>query len=154
MSLRLYKVLSTNFDDEETREALNTLSDLYATPLPPPPTTSIKGKSSEFQPAVVVGDDRDEEQALHDAMDMVPTPMTPVPAVLVEVVPGESAARARKNLRRDMENQLAEGSSKFLEALGEVDAVCVFSFVVPAFFFLVLNFPFFFSFEYLFWTRN
>jgi len=32
VSLRLYKVLSTNFDDEDTRQALGTLSDLYATP--------------------------------------------------------------------------------------------------------------------------
>ena len=129
VSLRLYKVLSTNFDDEETRQALNTLSDLYATPLPPPPTTSTKGKSSELQPQTVTVDDRDEEQALHDA-DMASTPVTATSAVLVEVVPGESAARARKNLRRDMENQLAEGSRRFLEALGEVDAVCCVSFFV------------------------
>jgi hypothetical protein len=32
VSLRLYKVLSTNFDDEDTRQALGTLSELYATP--------------------------------------------------------------------------------------------------------------------------
>ena len=32
VSLRLYKVLSPNFDDEDTRQALGTLSDLYATP--------------------------------------------------------------------------------------------------------------------------
>jgi hypothetical protein len=129
VSLRLYKVLSTNFDDEETREALSTLSDLYATPSPSsPPTTSTKAKSSELQHTVTVsvGDDRDEE--LHD-VDMAPRAVTPAPAVLVEVVPGESAARARKNLRRDMENQLAEGSSKFLEALGEVDAVCCVFFI-------------------------
>ncbi|KIM47009.1 hypothetical protein M413DRAFT_63561 [Hebeloma cylindrosporum] len=108
VSLRLYKVLSTNFDDEETREALNTLSDLYATPSSPLPpqtttTTSTKGKSPEFQQTL-----EEQPEALHDADG--------------DVVPGESAARARKNLRRDMENQLAEGSRKFLEALGEVDA--------------------------------
>jgi hypothetical protein len=150
VSLRLYKVLSTNFDDEEMREALSTLSDLYATPSPSsPPTTSTKAKSSELQQTVTVsvGDDRDEEQALHD-VDMAPTAVTPAPAVLVEVVPGESAARARKNLRRDMENQLAEGSNKFLEALGEVDAVCCFSFSFVVHIFWVLNFPFFF---FVFW---
>jgi len=137
VSLRLYKVLSTNFDDEETRQALSTLSDLYATPPPPPPptsATSTKRKSSELQQpqtvTALVGDDRDE---LHDA-DMASIPVTATPAVLVEVVPGESAARARKNLRRDMENQLAEGSRRFLEALGEVDAVsCVSFFVVRSF---------------------
>ena len=115
-------MLSTNFDDEETREALSTLSDLYATPSSPPPlpTTSTKGKLPEAQQT----EDRDEGHALHD-VDMAPTTVTaPAQVVLVEVVPGESAARARKNLRRDMENQLAEGSRKFLDALGEVDAVC------------------------------
>ena len=78
VSLRLYKVLSTNYDDEDTRQALGTLSDLYATP---------KGEDT------------------------------------IESVPGESAAKARKYLRRDMENRLTEGSRKFLEALGEVDSV-------------------------------
>lgn len=74
VSLRLYKVLSTNFDDGDTQQALGTLSELYGT-------------------------------------------------VIAEGVPGESAAKARKYLRRDMENKLAEGSRKFLEALGEVDSV-------------------------------
>jgi len=104
--------------------SLRLLSDLYATPSPPPSTTSNKGKESELQQAVLVGEDGDDELVLHDG-DMVPTHVTPAPAVLVEDVPGESAARARKNLRRDMENQLAEGSREFLEALGEVDAVCL-----------------------------
>src|ERR1700722_6805184 len=44
----------------------------------------------------------------------------------LEITPGESAARARKNLRRDMENKLAEGSREFLKAFGEVDQVCLF----------------------------
>ncbi|KAF9555820.1 oligomeric complex COG6 [Agrocybe pediades] len=88
VSARLYKVLSTNFDDEETRQALQTLSDLYATP---------KGKEVR-----VVPDDADDEFVQNNNGD-------------------KSASRARKNLRRDMEKQVAEGSKKFLEALGEVD---------------------------------
>ncbi len=32
VQLRLYKVLGTNFDDEATRQALSTLSELYASP--------------------------------------------------------------------------------------------------------------------------
>ncbi|KAF8967344.1 oligomeric complex COG6-domain-containing protein [Flammula alnicola] len=103
VSLRLYKVLSTNFDDEETRQALRTLSDLYATP---------KGK--EVQTVV---EDVDDEFS-QENVDASHAPAS----VLAEIMPGESAARARKNLRRDMENQLAEGSRKFLEAFGEVDA--------------------------------
>jgi hypothetical protein len=86
-------------------------------------TTLSKGKESEPHQTVLVGEDGDDELGLHVG-DMPPAPVTAAQAVLVENVPGESAARARKNLRRDMENQLAEGSRKFLEALGEVDAVC------------------------------
>lgn len=74
ISLRLYKVLSTNFDDLATREALGTLSDLYG-------------------------------------------------ADSVETYPGEYASKARRNLRRDMENKLAESSHHFVKALGEVDLV-------------------------------
>lgn len=37
--------------------------------------------------------------------------------------PGETAAKARKNLRRDIERKLAEGSQKFLKAFGEVNEV-------------------------------
>ncbi|KDR69275.1 hypothetical protein GALMADRAFT_256106 [Galerina marginata CBS 339.88] len=105
VSARLYKVLSTNFDDEETRQALRTLSDLYATP---------KGK--EAQPVI----EEPEDEFIQENVNPSHT-AAGVAALLVETVPGESAARARKNLRRDMENQLAEGSKKFLEALGEVD---------------------------------
>lgn len=37
--------------------------------------------------------------------------------------PGDTAAKARKNLRRDIERKLAEGSQKFLKAFGEVNEV-------------------------------
>ena len=104
VSLRLYKVLSTNFDDEDTRQALATLSELYATP---------KSKDT-----LVVVEDIDDE-VLCDSIDGSYTSTT----ALAESVPGESAAKARRYLRRDMENKLAEGSRKFLEALGEVDSV-------------------------------
>ena len=43
---------------------------------------------------------------------------------LEESVVGDIAARARKNLRRDVENKLAESSRQFLQAFGEVDKVC------------------------------
>jgi hypothetical protein len=39
----------------------------------------------------------------------------------LEAIPGESAARARKNLRRDIEEKLAEGSWQFPKAFEEVD---------------------------------
>lgn len=43
-----------------------------------------------------------------------------------ELVPGETASRARKNIRRDMGSQVVEGSRQFLKALGEVDQVRIF----------------------------
>ncbi|TFK31706.1 oligomeric complex COG6-domain-containing protein [Crucibulum laeve] len=106
VSLRLYKVLSTNFDDEATKEALRTLSELYASTVP-----TTKGKEV-LKPI----DDLDEDEFEVRERERVRT-MTNA----VESVPGESAARARKNLRRDMEKKLAEGSMQFLKALGEVD---------------------------------
>ncbi|KAJ3516161.1 hypothetical protein NLJ89_g1297 [Agrocybe chaxingu] len=108
VSQRVYKILSTNFDDEETRQALRTLSELYSTPIP-------KGKEVPN----VLAEDADEDFGQEGATTSADTSST---AALAESVPGESAARARKNLRRDMENKLAEGSQKFLEALGEVDS--------------------------------
>jgi len=36
---------------------------------------------------------------------------------------GQSAATARKYLKKDVERKLAEGSRKFLDAFGEVDQV-------------------------------
>jgi hypothetical protein len=36
---------------------------------------------------------------------------------------GQAAASARRNLKRDLETQLSEGSARFLEAFGEVDKV-------------------------------
>lgn len=83
ISLRLYKVLSTNFEDGATREALDTLSELY-------------GSSSSSTNGITDSN------------------------------PGEHAMKARRSLRRDMENKLAESSHSFVVALGEVDQVCEF----------------------------
>lgn len=105
VSLRLYKVLSTNFDDEDTRQALGTLSEMYATP---------KSKDT-----LIVAEDVDDEVS-HEHVD---GPLYASTIVLGESVPGESAAKARKYFRRDMENKLAQGSRMFLEALSEVDSV-------------------------------
>jgi hypothetical protein len=112
VTLRLYKVLSTNFEDAATKEALQTLSDLYA--------QSTKGKepiklADEFE-------DDDIEDISQDSAGVTAN----LSQLAVEAVPGEIAARARKHLRRDMEKKLAEGSRQFLNALGEVDQVCGF----------------------------
>ncbi|KAL1761228.1 oligomeric Golgi complex subunit 6 [Schizophyllum commune] len=102
VSLPLYKVLSTRFDDESTREALQTLSELYTIP--------SKGKEIAR-----------EEEPEADREDEVPRPTQAKDASLKELIPGESAARARKHLRKDMESKLAEGSRAFLQAFAEVD---------------------------------
>ncbi|KAF9450271.1 COG6-domain-containing protein [Macrolepiota fuliginosa MF-IS2] len=106
VALRLYKVLSTNFEDTATREALQTLSDLYSPPL-------AKGKEP-VKPVDELSDDEDTEDIASDAG-------ASLGQTSIELVPGEIAARARKHLRRDMEKKLAEGSRQFLKALGEVD---------------------------------
>jgi hypothetical protein len=116
ISLRLYKVLGTNFNDEATKEALRTLSDLYVSSVPHP--GSLKGK--EVQRDVDELDDDDAEDNVLWGKSSVTSD-----SGFVENIPGESAARARKNLRRDMENKLAEGSRQFLKAFGEVDQVSI-----------------------------
>ncbi|PPQ75479.1 hypothetical protein CVT24_013413 [Panaeolus cyanescens] len=112
VAMRLYKVLSTNYEDEDTRQALRTLSDLYAAPL---------GKGKE--PTSATGTEEDLEEA--DGLDASVNPSSSkgtYDLALAEAFPGEFAAKARKNLRKDMEKKLAETSKRFLEALGEVDA--------------------------------
>ncbi|KZT09589.1 oligomeric complex COG6 [Laetiporus sulphureus 93-53] len=114
ISLRLYKVLGANFDDEATKEALHVLSELYA----PPPSASVhaKGKS-------VVRDDKSIDQDGLDETDAsrISGKLAASGVVAADDVSGDIAARARRNLRRDVENKLAESSRKFLLAFGEVD---------------------------------
>ncbi|KAG6867048.1 hypothetical protein C0993_007225 [Termitomyces sp. T159_Od127] len=105
ISVRLYKVLSNNFDDDATKEALQILSDLYIPPQIP--------KRSE-QRILLPQEDTD-----HDAHEL----KTDCAAVITidEVVPGESAAHARRHMRRDLENKLTKSSEQFLKAFGDVD---------------------------------
>ncbi|KAI0029221.1 oligomeric complex COG6 [Vararia minispora EC-137] len=102
VALRVYKILGTAFDDEASKEALLTLTQLYSSP-----TTSAKGKEVQRNTDDVQG----ERQAV----------ATGALAFLDSAPPGDTAARARKNLRRDIETKLGEGSQKFLKAFGEVD---------------------------------
>ncbi|KAJ8522928.1 hypothetical protein ONZ45_g610 [Pleurotus djamor] len=107
ISTRLYKILGTNFDDQDTKEALQTLSDLYAAQ---PPSSTGRGSDSTR----VLDENTDtleDELGSHSRSRHT---------ALQEAIPGESAARARKHLKKDMENKLAEGSRDFLNALGEV----------------------------------
>ncbi|KAF8829699.1 hypothetical protein HHX47_DHR2000129 [Lentinula edodes] len=124
VSLRLYKVLGTNFDDEATREALQTLSELYVNSSSSGSTVDASSKVKEtpksnahFDGALLEdGEDEDDDEE-ERAQSSIGT------SKLVENTPGEAAARARKNLKRDMELRLAEGSRHFLKILSEVDEV-------------------------------
>ena len=122
ISLRLYKVLSANFDDDGTREALDTLAELYA------PSTSAGGLGQSVNgKGKDVGLDGDHDGDAEDEVECIAgvKPNGLVAAAAVEEgIPGEIAARARKNLRRDVESRLAESSRQFLTAFGEVDKVC------------------------------
>ena len=110
-ALRLYKILGTNFDDEGTRQALKTVSELYG-----PSSASHPISQKPVKPSA--DSDSDEEQ------DANTTQNTFAGTFLGSAtVPGDTAARARKHLRRDVENKLTEASHKFLKAFGEVDQV-------------------------------
>ena len=107
VSLRLYKVLGATFEDEATKEALGTLSDLY-TP------SGFPAAISTAKEDVVIPDGVDEVD-VDSAKD--------VPSFLRGAPPGDTAAKARKNLRRDIESKMEEGSLRFLAAFGVVDQV-------------------------------
>ena len=123
VSVRLYKVLGTSYDDEGTKQALRTLSDFYAAPPATDPGALVQRNDDEDD-----DDWEDDEPTKLDDGVVVPrkrvsaaSESAPAPTPIV----GEIAARARKNLRTDVERRLAEGSRKFLDAFRDVDQVCV-----------------------------
>ena len=119
ISLRLYKVLSANFDDDATREALDTLAELYA------PSTTKGTKGKEVKTDAEADGDAEEELDVTGGSVLKPMGMVAAasPPTFDESVAGDIAARARKSLRRDVESKLAESSRQFLQAFGEVDKV-------------------------------
>lgn len=132
ISLRLYKVLGAHFDDDATREALDTLAELYAPSASSSGSTSgglVNGHGSSKGKEVVLDaeadGDAEDEGEVGLGVGVKSNGMVAASALAVEEsVAGETAARARKNLRRDVENKLAESSRQFLQAFGEVDKVC------------------------------
>ncbi|KAF7799585.1 hypothetical protein EIP86_010822 [Pleurotus ostreatoroseus] len=117
LSLRLYKVLAANFDDDATKDALQTLAELYA---PASAVKSVaKGKEVKRDRSVAsVGDDDEDEV---DEQEVTLKTTVQAQPAFVEPVAGDIAAKARKNLRRDVESKLAESSRRFLTAFAEVD---------------------------------
>ena len=125
LSIRLYKVLAANFDDEATKDALNTLSELYSTPNTEHVALNGKQKGKETR---IEESDEDGEEEDDDEEGKVGTKKVGRRASsIVEILPGEIAARARKNLKRDVEAKLAESSRKFLDAFAAVDKVGTYS---------------------------
>lgn len=111
ISLRIYKAIGTTFDDPESREALEIVSSFYAPSTSN--TTKGKGKAQEDQdifgshdPSALTNGDGEE--------DIFSRRRT---------LKGQSAAMARRHLKRGVERKLADGSHKFLNAFGEVDKV-------------------------------
>jgi conserved oligomeric Golgi complex subunit 6 len=116
ISSRVYKVLGTNFNDDATREALCTLSELYV-------STSTSGKEHDLKSEI---EDLTDENAAEEGDAIHRKPPFKQSVHLSEAIPGEFASRARKQLHRDMEKKLAEGSRQLLKALGDVDQVRLF----------------------------
>ena len=116
LSLRLYKVLGARYDDPSTREAIEILSSLYA-PAPSTATGTTRPRRNTIRSRTDgnISDDSDEER---------PTAL-PLSSGIVDkdAASEEVAARARKNLRKDMEDKLAQSSRMFLAAFSEVNQV-------------------------------
>ena len=130
LSIRLYKVLAANFDDEATKDALGTLAELYASPTSAAFTGTLNLKAppkpKRDRSVGSAGDDEDDEvddAGVPPAAAAAPTLQLQQQQLPAEGVAGEIAARARKNLRRDVESKLAESSRRFLTAFAEVDKV-------------------------------
>ncbi|KAF8548578.1 oligomeric complex COG6 [Imleria badia] len=112
ITLRLRKILGTTFTDPTTTEALQTLSHLYSTP-----STSVTAHVQSPEQNANADDDDDDSWSDLDSEGTAPRDG----ASGHTNVSNETAVRARKNLQKDLENKLAEGSQHFLKAFGEVD---------------------------------
>ena len=143
LSLRLYKILGARYEDESTHEALEILSGMYApVAVEPPPSAGPAAAGAAAGKSVVVaaarrsgraggGDadaesDESEDGTVVSALRTGIVNPTTTTAVTTDGAGGnDSAARARKNLKRDVEMKMARSSRLFLSAFREVDKVCL-----------------------------
>jgi len=112
ITLRLRKILGTNFTDQATIEALQTLSELYSISSPAHLQQQRDGGDFDFDDD---WNDLDSKEHQHQQQDQ---------PQLNDHAVDETASRARKNMQRDLEKKLTQGSQHFLKAFGEVDQVC------------------------------
>ena len=111
ITLRLRKILGTSFTDQATIEALQTLSELYSVSSLLHLQQQRDGGDIDFDDDWSDLDSKEHHQQQQDQ---------PQPNDAVD----ETASLARKNMRRDLEKKLTQGSQHFLKAFGEVDQVC------------------------------
>ena len=118
LALRLYKSLSSNFQDAASQEALEILSSLYGTSpeLHPAPRTAVHGGDASSS------DDEDARELSYDKNEFAGSVIESRPIGDVTI-----AERARKNSRRDIEQMLIANSIRFLHAFGDVNKVCMTS---------------------------
>jgi hypothetical protein len=119
ISLRIYKAIGTTFDDPASREALEIASSFYTPRHDYRAEGSALPSGSGSTSASASGAPRGETGHESDAEDDSDEEDLPRRTL----VKGQTAAMARKYLRRDVESKLAGGSQKFLKAFGEVDKV-------------------------------
>lgn len=137
LSLRLYKSLSSKFEDPSSRAALETLSSLYSNELSTAPSTlgpsSVKSQATPHQPDSDGDSDSDNEATSSKAQPEATVESSSIFAQsFIRNAPlGDItiAERARKNSRRDVEKQLIGSSVRFLDAFGDVNDVSFYIFV-------------------------
>ena len=118
ITLRLRKILGSTFTDPATTDALQTLSSLYSAPSAA--TVAALSLGHIQNPEQNANGDDDDSWSDLDSEGTAPEGGVSGHAN----VSNETAVSARKNLHKDLENKLAEGSQHFLKAFGEVDQVC------------------------------
>jgi hypothetical protein len=136
LSLRLYKILGARYEDDGTREALEILSGMYA-PAGEPAMgagTGVGAAGKSVATAAALARRNADADAESDESEegTVVSPRTTgfvvkptTPATAGGVGSNDSAARARKHLKRDVEMKMARSSRSFLSAFREVDEVCL-----------------------------
>ncbi|WWC66611.1 uncharacterized protein I206_100514 [Kwoniella pini CBS 10737] len=101
ISLRIYKTIGTSFDDSSSKEALELVSSFYSSSSSSSSTNKGKGKA--------------------ELQDGPTSESEPEGLPRRRTLKGQSAATARKWLKKDVESTLATGSQNFLKAFEEVD---------------------------------
>jgi conserved oligomeric Golgi complex subunit 6 len=126
LSVRLYKILGTQYDDPSTREALEILSALYASNnsssarsiLSKTEKKDLRINGPGTRPDATLSEESDEEETTQ------PQANKTIERRSEDFI--NAASQARRHLRKDMERKLTQTSRRFLEAFSEVNQVGMF----------------------------